>query len=51
MLCETVEVCLFSNELEAKCFALFDEDELTSGPFMIVDSDALPLLRIWLEIF
>lgn len=30
----------------AKSFALSDEDEITSGYFMIVRTDALPILKI-----
>lgn len=35
----------------AKNFDLSDENETASGPFIIVGTDALPLLRMCLEIF
>lgn len=38
-------------KLIAKNFVLSYEDEITSGPFMIVDADALPLFRILFKIF
>lgn len=38
-------------ELEAKFIALSDKDEVTSGPFMIVEALTLSLLRILVDIF
>lgn len=39
----------FKAKIDAKSFALSDEDEITSGPFKLVGTDVLPLLSIWLE--
>lgn len=40
----------FEAKIVAKSFALSYEEEMTSGPFLIVDTDALRLFRIWVEI-
>lgn len=39
----------FKAKMDAKSFALSDEDEINSGPFKLVGTDVLPLLSICLE--
>lgn len=39
------------EKIEAKSVTLSDEEDMASGPFIIVDTAALPQLIIWLVIF
>lgn len=35
--------------MSAKRFALYENDEINRGSFIVEGTDALPLFRIWLE--
>lgn len=38
-------------KIVAKIFALAEENEITSRPFIIIGIDTLLLFKIWLQIF